>query len=123
MFVEHDPAKAVRLPEPFYSDYNVRCPVDSADLVPQRKAAMKIAEFVGYEAIVIGAVPTSDSHRLAVLFDRHQMRTPPWLYSVVDVCALAAGRSCAQGELVEFPVCVDRVAQRLGIDPRPAQRP
>ncbi|MCH9668431.1 MAG: hypothetical protein K0U76_13920 [Actinomycetia bacterium] len=118
LFVEHDTAKAHRLPEPFHSDYDARCPVDPGDLVPQPEAVRKIMEFIGNDAIVVGAVPAYDSQRLAVLFDRHHMRTPCWLYTVVDVCALAAGRLRAQGEPIEFPVCIDRVAHRLGIDPR-----
>ena len=116
MFIEHNPVKAARLPEPFHTDYTTRCPADADELVPQRTAVMRIAEFIGNNAIVVGAVATYDSQRLAVLFNRHRMPPPPWLYTVVDVCALAAGFLRAQGEPVEFPVHVDRVARRLGVE-------
>ncbi|MGD9621776.1 MAG: hypothetical protein AB7G47_18695 [Mycolicibacterium sp.] len=86
MFVEHDPVKAVRLPEPFHTDYTRRCPVNRDDLVPQRTAAIEIYEFIGGDPIVVGAVVTFDSHRLAVLFGRHRIPQPRWLYTVVDVC-------------------------------------
>lgn len=117
MFIEHDPIKAARLPEPFHTSYTIRCPVDPDQLIPQRKAVMEIFEFIGYNAVVVGAVAAYDSQRLAVLFSRYRMPPPPWLYTVVDVCAMAAGFLRAQGESVEFPVHVDRVARRLGIEP------
>jgi hypothetical protein len=44
------------------------------------------------------------------------MAPPSLLYTVVDVGVLAAGHLRAQGEPVEFPVHVERVARRLGID-------
>ncbi|MGD9618903.1 MAG: exonuclease domain-containing protein [Mycolicibacterium sp.] len=116
MFVEHDPVKAVRLPEPFHTDYTRRCPVNRDDLVPQRTAAIEIYEFIGGDPIVVGAVVTFDSHRLAVLFGRHRIPQPRWLYTVVDVCALAAGYLRARGEPVEFPVRLDQLGQHLGID-------
>jgi DNA polymerase III epsilon subunit-like protein len=116
LFIAHDSAKALRLPEPFRTDYATRCPTEVADLVPQREAAIRIAEYIGINAVVIGAVAAFDSQRLAVLFARHRMAPPRWLYTVVDVCALAAGYLRAQGQSVQFPVHVERVSRRLGID-------
>jgi len=116
MFVDHDRAKAARLPEPFRSDYIARCPVDPAELVPQRVAAMRIWGFIGHGAVVVGATPTFDSLRVADLFARRRMPRPWWLYTVVDVCALAAGCLRAQGKPVEFPARLDQVASLLGVD-------
>ncbi len=116
MFVEHDPAKAAWLPEPFHSDYAVRCPVDPATLVSQRTASRRICEFVGHNAVVVGATPAFDSVRLADLFGRCRLPAPPWLYTVVDVCALAAGYLGAQGWPVEFPARVEHVARLLDVD-------
>jgi len=115
LFVAHDPAKAARLPEPFRTDYLTRCP-DVAGLVPQREAAIRIAEFIGINSVVVGAVAAFDSQRLAMLFDRHRMAPRPWLYTVVDVCALAAGYLRAQGQLVEFPLHVEQLGRHLGIN-------
>lgn len=116
MFIAHDSAKAARLPEPFHSDYAARCPVDASELVPQRIAVRRICEFIGYDAVVVGAVAAFDSQRLAGLFARHRMPPPPWLYTVVDVCALAAGYLRAHGEAVEFPAHVEQLGRRLGVD-------
>jgi DNA polymerase III epsilon subunit-like protein len=115
IFIEHDDAKAAQLPKSFRADYLERCP-DPDKLVPQRKAAMMIAEFIDYDAVVVGAVAAFDSQRLATLFARHRMGTPAWLYTVVDVCALAAGYLRALGESVEFPAHVESVGRRLGIE-------
>lgn len=116
MFIEHDKAKAARLPKAFHADYAARCLVDTAELVPQRTAARRIWEFIGYDAVVVGAVVAFDSQRLAALFSRHRMPPPPWLYTVVDVCALGAGYLRARGEAVEFPAQVEEIGRRLGID-------
>ena len=116
MFIEHDKAKAARLRKPFHTDYVMRCPVDAAELVPQRTAVMRICEFIGYDAVVVGAVAAFDSQRLAVLFARHRMPPPPWLYTVVDVCALGAGYLRAQGEFVKLPARVEQIGHRLGVD-------
>ncbi|QUR67707.1 hypothetical protein [Mycobacterium spongiae] len=117
MFLAHDGSKAVRLPEPFRSDYAARCPIDAGELVPPSIAARRISEFVGDDAVVIGAVAAFDSQRLAMLFSRRRMHLPCWLYTVVDVCALAAGYLRAHGKSVEFPVQIDKVGQYLGVDP------
>ena len=116
MFVAHDPAKAIRLPEPFRTDYATRCPVDATELVPQRQAAARIVEFIGINTVVVGAVPTFDSQRLAVLFARHRLPPPRWLYTVIDVCALAAARLWAQGQPVQLPLHIDRLSLQLGIN-------
>jgi|SRR5271169_7035493 len=116
MFVEHDPAKAARLPEPFRTDYATRCPIDATERVPQRQAAARIAEFIGINTVVVGAVPTFDSQRVAVLFARHRLPAPTWLYTVIDVNALAAGRLQAQGQPVQLPLHIDRLSRQLGIN-------
>jgi hypothetical protein len=115
IFIAHDETKAARLPRSFRADYLSRCP-ETDSLVPQHKAAMMIAEFIGDDAVVIGAVAAFDSHRLAVLFDRHRLGTPSWLYTVVDVNALATGYLRALGEPVAFPAQVESVGRRLGVN-------
>jgi exonuclease len=115
LFIAHDTVKAARLPEPFRTDYLTRCP-DADNLVSERVAARRIAEFIGYGAVVVGAMPTFDSQRLATLFGRHRMGAPGWLYTVVDVCALAAGYLRAKGQSVGLPVRLEHVARQLGID-------
>jgi DNA polymerase III epsilon subunit-like protein len=115
MFLDHDRTKAARLPKPFRTDYATRCPINATELVPQRTAAMRIWKFIGNDAVVVGAVAAFDSQRLALLFARQRLPAPPWLYTVVDVCALAAGYLQAHGQPVEYPAHVERVGERLGV--------
>jgi DNA polymerase III epsilon subunit-like protein len=115
MFVDHDRSKAAYLPEPFRTDYALRCPAAGTQLVPPRIAARKIWEFIDPRAVVVGAVAAFDSQKLATLFARHRLPMPGWLYTGVDVCALAAGYLQAQGETIEFPVHLEQLGQRLGL--------
>jgi len=115
LFLSHDVRKAMRLREPFHSDYVARLP-DDTQLVPARQAAVMLTRFIGYDAVVVGAVSSYDCQRLAVLFARYRMAVPPWLYTMVDVYALAAGYLQARGEAVDYPVRVDQVSRGLGVD-------
>jgi DNA polymerase III epsilon subunit-like protein len=83
---------------------------------PTANRSRKIWEFIGSEAVVVGATAAFDSQRLALLFSRYGMPPPPWLYTVVDVCALGAGYLRAKGVFVEFPAQVDKIGEHLGVD-------
>ncbi|MBY0442215.1 MAG: 3'-5' exonuclease [Mycobacteriaceae bacterium] len=115
MFIAHDTAKADTLPEPFRTDYTTRCPQNIDELVSAEAAAAIIAGFVGINSVVVGAKPAYDSQRLATLFSRYCRRAPSWLNTMIDVCALAAGRLWASNQHVEFPLHSERLAHQLGI--------
>lgn len=122
MFVVHDPVKAAALPEPFRTDYAMRCPQNVAELISQEEAAARIAGFVGLNSVVVGAMPAYDSQRLATLFGRCCRRAPSWLNTMIDVCALAAGRLWAHHRHVEFPLNSERLGQQLGVFANDFQR-
>lgn len=116
LFIEHDASKAARLPTSFRTDYLTRCP-DGGKLVPQRMAAAMIAEFISDDCVIVGAAPALVSQHLAALFTGHRITPPTSLYTVLDVCALAAGHLQAQGQPVQFPAHAEDMAARLGMDP------
>ena len=115
IFITHNPTKAATLPEPFRTDYQTRCPQNIDKLVSQEQAVAIIVGFIGINSVVVGAKPAYDSQRLATLFSRYCRRAPSWLNSMVDVCALAAGRLWANNQQVEFPLHSERLAHQLGI--------
>lgn len=115
IFIAHDPAKAAALPEPFRADYTTRCPQNIDELVSPETAAAMISGFVGINSVVVGAKPAYDSQRLATLFSRYCRRAPSWLNTMIDVCALAAGRLWANNQQVDFPLHSERLARQLGI--------
>lgn len=90
-FVEHDEAKAARLPEPFLSDYRAR--YDPAAAITREEAASRVAA-ITRGAHVIGAVPSFDTQRLErLLFLAHAevAAKPGWHYHLIDVETLAVG--------------------------------
>lgn len=86
-FVQHDLAKAARLPESFRADHDER--YDATSAWPARSAAALVAE-VTHKAHIVGAVPNFDTERLALLLRAHGFE-PTWHYHLIDVEALAVG--------------------------------
>lgn len=86
--VEHDIAKAARLPEPFLSDYRSRYVPEQA--VPVAKAVTWMASIFTGGTHVVGAVPNFDTERIARLFRAHGVE-PGWHYHLIDVETLAVG--------------------------------
>lgn len=94
LFVEHDPAKARALPDPFRADLEARFPADKA--VSPWTAASKIARFTsarhGEKVRLVGACPWFDAGHLTALLTRHRF-APSWSHRLIDVETLAAGKA------------------------------
>lgn len=119
MFVEHDREKAERLPEPFLSDYRARYDPDVA--VSTLSAARRI-HVATAGAHVVGAVPSFDTERLALLLDRYAFE-PEWHYHLIDVEILAVGYLANSGgqftswHSIEPPWDSEVLSRAVGVDP------
>jgi len=121
ILVEHDEMRAATgLPEPFRSQYLARRG-SPQQRWSRRKAGIAIAEFLGGDAVMVGAVPTFDSLHLTRLL-RHYGILAPHLYAVIDVEALAAGYLAATGQRVQIPLNGEQLSRELGVDPSGYQR-
>lgn len=127
-FVEHDEAKAARLPEPFLSDYRARYSPDTALI--REEAASRIAD-ITRRAHIVGAVPNFDTQRLERLLflaSAEVAAKPEWHYHLIDVETLAVGWLYGASGLQErhdaVPVLLpwdsDALSLAVGVTP-PAQ--
>lgn len=122
MFVQHDPRKAQKLPEPFRSDYLTR--YDPATAVPRAAAAATLDELLG-AAVIVGAVPGFDAGHAERLLAEAGL-SPCWHYQLVDVEALAAGYLAnSGGQFTSWhslipPWDSDVLSRAVGVEP-PAQ--
>jgi hypothetical protein len=103
MFIEHDPRRCARLPDPFLSDHRRRFPRDCAagwyshqDVRSRGEAAATIAALMPASVPmkdrphIVGAVPSFDAERMALLLNRFGLE-PGWHYHLIDVETLAVG--------------------------------
>jgi DNA polymerase III epsilon subunit-like protein len=116
MLVEHDEMRAATgLPEPFRSQYLARRG-SPENRWSRKRAAIAIAEFLGGDAVMVGAVPTFDSLHLTKMLHRYGILAPH-RYAVLDVEALAAGYLTGTGHTVCVPPNGEQLSRELGIDP------
>jgi hypothetical protein len=97
MFIDHDPAKCAKLPEPFLPDHRRRFPRDCTaewyshvDVEDRDDAADQIDTWLGGGVHIVGCVPNFDTERLALLLRRYGYE-PGWHYHLCDVENLAVG--------------------------------
>lgn len=88
-YVDHDPFRASRLPEPFQSDYqrryDPRRSISPADLTARMMVVLQ-------RCLIVGAVPAFDTTRLELLMRRAGWTgLVPWHYQIVDVETLTLG--------------------------------
>lgn len=129
-FVEHDEHRALRLPEPFLSDYHNRF-----DPTAFKKRG-ELANWVTHHlagAVIVGAVPTFDTGHMEVLLRRvfgigSSAAVPPWHYQIIDVEALAAGYLSGRAALgdrtagiawaqQQVPIDSNMLSSAVGVDP------
>lgn len=123
-FVQHDRALAEKLPDSFRDDHDARYDPDRA---------LSLEEFVGLlksvfadRPHVVGAVPSFDTNRLAVILDQFGY-DPLWHYHLHDVETMALGylhgrAVLGDGEAQEFleGPSVDHsesLSRAIGVDP------
>ncbi len=111
---------ATGLPEPFRSQYLLRRG-SPEERWPRKRAAIAIAEFLGGDTVMVGAVPTFDSLHLTRLL-HHYGILAPHLYAVIDVEALAAGFLTRAGRGVRVPLNGEQLSRELGVDPNRYER-
>lgn len=124
LLIEHDPAKAAALPEPFRADHDARFRPEFA--TTRARAAERIVEILrpgedGARAHVVGAVPNFDTERIEQLLAHHLEVGPnnqaPWHYHLIDVETLAVGYLAAKGMYASLPWDSDEISRALGVDP------
>jgi hypothetical protein len=118
LFVEHDVEKAMRLPEPFLSDYLKR--YDPALAVSRKRASVLLNELFAREPHearhqLVGAVPDFDTAGLRQLMFVARSKSP-WHYHITDVETLIVGYLAGRGVKVEFPYDSDDLSLMIGID-------
>jgi hypothetical protein len=111
-FVEHDVARAAKLPDSFRADYERR--YDERDAISARDFAALAFDLTAGRAHVVGAVPNFDTERLALLMSKRGMQ-PGWHYHLIDVENLAVGYLAGKGTPVAPPWDSDELSARLGI--------
>ena len=121
LFIEHDPAKCAKLPEPFQTDHRERfpgwphCDQPQSGVWSREDAAEEIADLLGKKTHIVGCVPNFDTERIALLLRRYGL-VPGWHYHLCDVENLAVGwisGVCARA--------IDEAKMR-GEDPPPLDR-
>lgn len=117
--IEHDVSKAMRLPEPFLSDYLKR--YDPARAVTRTRARLMLNDFFqrgpgGQRHQLIGAVPDFDTAGLRHLMQVRRSQSP-WHYHITDVETLLVGYLAARGVHVPFPYESDDLSLLVGVDP------
>ena len=130
MFIRHDTAK-MDLPDSFREDYDARYNDARAwDLADAAKGIHTLTSDNGTTGRphVVGAVPSFDTERLALLFAEYGL-TPGWHYHIQDVESLAIGHLRGRlrwgapavderGRLVEVttpPYSSDALSEALGV--------
>lgn len=117
--VEHDVEKAMRLPEPFLSDYLKR--YDPTRAVTRTRARLLLNDFFargadGQRHQLIGAVPDFDTAGLRHLMHIRRSQSP-WNYHITDVETLIIGFLAGRGFQVPFPHSSDDLSLLIGVDP------
>lgn len=114
LFIEHDKQKCLLLPESFKVDHHQR--YDPQHSVTPLVAALRIQEFMGGKAHIVGAVPNFDTERIALLLCRFGL-APDWYHHLIDVENLAVGFLARAGTEVSLPWDSDELSTKVGIDP------
>jgi len=119
LFVEHDVDKAMRLPEPFLTDYMQR--YDPTLAVSRRRASellWALFERTGGEPRheLIGAVPDFDAAGLRQLMGMARSKSP-WHYHITDVETLVRGFLAGRGVQVPVTTKSDELSRLVGVDP------
>lgn len=118
LFIEHDYDKALRLPEPFLTDYQQR--LDWNQMVSRQRARELIGAFMEKDASgrhqLIGAVPDFDTAGLRSLLQITRSKSP-WHYHITDVETLIVGFLAGRGFHVPFPYNSDDLSRMIGVDP------
>ena len=120
LFIKHDVQKCLLLPESFRTDHAIRWEHQKA--VTPLAAALRIEEFMGGKAHIVGAVPNFDTERIALLLRRFNIK-PDWHYHLIDVENLAVGylhgAYNATGLTIPLspPWDSDDLSRAVGIDP------
>ena len=121
MFIEHSAEKAARLPERFRADLERR--YNPPFVLTQKEAAREIASFLapspsGQKVHIVGAVPSFDTERIALLLARFGHK-PEWHHHLIDVEALMVGHLAATGVSVALPWRSDDLSLAIGVQPPP----
>jgi len=119
LFVEHDVDKAMRLPEPFLTDYLRR--YDPVQAVSRRRASTLLWDLFARvdgepRHELIGAVPDFDTAGLRQLMGVTRSKSP-WHYHITDVETLLRGFLAGRGVSVPFPIDSDELSRLVGVDP------
>lgn len=119
LYVQHDVEKALRLPEPFLSDYKARYNYTMAvDLETFREAVLPFfaRDAAGMRPHLIGAVPDFDTagFRSALGVKRSES---PWHYHIIDVETLMVGWLAGRGLSLSMPWDSDLLSRAVGVDP------
>lgn len=135
LFVDHDPLKCSRLPEPFLTDHRTRFPYDCQDptavsdkAVSPARCGAALGELLTGRPHLIGAVPDFDTWRLEPYLQLAQV-SDRWHYHLIDVENLAVGWLFgrygtftgppveAEGEAVQLPWDSNKLSAAVGVDP------
>jgi len=114
LFIQHDRAKCAALPQSFRDDHYDRWATEEP--VTPLVAALRIQEFMGGKAHIVGAVPNFDTERISLLLAQFGLK-PDWHYHLIDVENLAVGFLARAGTKVSLPWDSDELSTKLGIDP------
>ncbi|KAB2347320.1 3'-5' exonuclease family protein [Actinomadura rudentiformis] len=95
MFIQHDTQRCARLPEEFLTDHRARFPISGdadwhPDVRSRKGAAYEIANILSGGPHIVGAVPSFDTERIALLLRRFGLE-PDWHYHLIDVETMAVG--------------------------------
>jgi len=118
MFVEHDVDKAMRLPEPFLTDYLRR--YDPERAISRKYAASALGDLFARadgepRHELVGAVPDFDTAGLRQLMQVSRSKSP-WHYHITDVETLVRGFLAGRGIRVPFPIDSDELSRLVGVD-------
>jgi DNA polymerase III epsilon subunit-like protein len=114
VFVEHDPAKCAKLPEPFLADHRARFPADCTaprpyphpEVASRYDAAKVIAALFPSDVPmrdrphIVGSNPSFDTERVALLLRRFGYE-PGWYYHPHDAIDLAVGYLAGMAKVLD----------------------
>lgn len=120
-FIEHDTRRwhspprswLEEMPGAFVDDYRARYNRHRAYTEP---TAAEEIHFITNGAVIVGAVPSFDTERLALLLRRNGIE-PAWHYHLCDVENVVAGYLAGRGELMPPPWKSDELSAAVGVDP------